>query len=115
MTETVSDTGRRTQVVDVGGTPIVIRELRDLQLVHIMRYSRVLSSNSVATDDKLNAIQRMMEILHSIVVQPTDLEFLIAAEERGEVSIEDMLGFVRAFQDDAPTKPAVRRGPRAKR
>lgn len=112
MTEPLSppDPGRRTQVVDIKGHSIVVRELMDLQIVHIMRYARILQSPNVSTDDKMEAVDQMLTILHNAVVQESDLAILVEAEKRGDVTISDMLGFLNGFQSDVPAKPVVRRG-----
>ena len=115
MTE---DKGRRTQIVSIAGRNIVVRELVDMQLMHLSRYAAILDNSNVELPEKMIAVERMLKILHTIVVQDSDREFLIEAEENGDVELSDLIGFVDAFQDEpAEKKPTVTRarGARAKR
>lgn len=107
MTE---DSGRRTEVVPVNGRSIVIRELTKLQLMHIARYGSILSNDNVAGGDKMAAVERMMDIMHSVVAQDSDREYLIEQEERGVIELDDLMGFINAFKDEpAEEKPTVKR------
>lgn len=98
-----------TRTVPLGGRQVVVKKLGDLQLVHLMRFAKILSSDNVAVDDKLALVPKMLDIIHSLVESPEDLEALEAMEMAGQLSISDYLEVVSAFQD-APAKPAVRRG-----
>lgn len=115
MTE---DSGRRTEIVPVNGREIVIRELTKMQLMHVGRYASILSNDNVAGADKMKAVARMMDILHTLVVQDSDREHLIKAEEEGLVDLEDLMGFINAFENE-PTeeKPTAKRtrSPRVRR
>lgn len=104
MTE---DAGRETRVVPVSGRNIVVRQLTDTQMLHLMRHAKILSSDSVEVPAKLDSMDRMLTILNSVVVQETDKDWLVQAQESGEVDIQDMVGWVNAFKADA--KPTVRR------
>jgi hypothetical protein len=101
------DQGRETRVVPVAGRNIVVRRLTDTQMLHLMRHSKILSSDAVTTEVKMLSMDRMLFILNSVVVQETDRQWLVEAQETGEVEIEDMVGWVNAFK--AETKPTVRR------
>lgn len=107
---TPEDTGRKTQVVTVGSRTIVVRELVDLQMMHLMRYANILQRDDVAVPDKLDAMTRMLGILNSCAVNEEDRRILSDAEESGEISLADMVSFIKAFQEPEDAKPAVRRG-----
>lgn len=107
---TPEDAGRKTQVVVVGSKTIVIRELVDLQMMHLMRYANILQRDDVAVSDKLDAMTRMLNILNSCAVNDEDRAILTEAEESGEISLADMVSFVKAFQEPEDAKPVVRRG-----
>lgn len=104
MTE---DQGRETRVVPVAGRNIVVRKLTDTQMLHLMRHAKILSSDAVENTIKLTSMDRMLVILNSVVVQETDKTWLEEAQESGEVDIQEMVGWVNAFNSEA--KPAVRR------
>lgn len=102
-------TDTETRTVPLGGRQITVKRLGDLQLVHLMRFARILQNDNVAVADKLDIIPKMMDVVHSIIVSPQDLEALVDLELAGDLGINDYLEVVRAFQD-APAKPVVRRG-----
>lgn len=108
---TVEDPGRETRLVPVAGRNIVVRQLTETQMLHLMRHAKILSAD-VENDLKLDSMDRMLKILNSVAVQDDDRNWLVEAQETGEVDIKDMLGWVRAFQDEK--KPTVRRA-RARR
>jgi hypothetical protein len=117
MTE---DQGRRTEIVPVQGRNVVIRELRDLQIMHLGRLASILSNGNVDNGTKMEATAQMLDILHTVVVQDDDRKFLVKAEMDGEIGLDDLMEFVNAFPDESDTeeKPAVKRstrGPRARR
>jgi len=105
MTE---DAGRETRVVPVAGRNIVVRMLTDTQMLHLMRHAKILSSDSVEIPGKLDSMDRMLTILNSVVVQETDKDWLVQAQESGEVDIKDMVGWVNAFKSENKA-PVVRR------
>ena len=102
-------TEQETRSVPLGGRQVLVRQLSDLQLVHLMRFAKILQSDGVAVEQKLDVIPKMMDVVHSIIQSPEDMEYLEGLELAGQLSINDYLEVVRAFQD-APAKPAVRRG-----
>ncbi len=108
MTQPTSDTGRKTQVVPIGSKTIVVKELTDLQMMHLARYANILQRDDVALTDKLDASTKMLNILHSCAANEEDRRILVDAEESGEVSLRDLVSFVKAFQEPED-KPAVRR------
>lgn len=104
MTE---DQGRETRVVPVGGRNIVVRQLTDTQMLHLMRHAKILAADGVDQGVKLDSMDRMLTILNSVVVQADDKKWLEEAQETGEVDIKEMVGWVNAFKSE--TKPTVRR------
>lgn len=109
----MTDDGRETRIVPVGGRNIVVRQLTETQMLHLMRHSKILSSSEVDVELKLDSMDRMLKILNSVAVQDSDREWLVEAQESGEVDLKSMMGWVNAFQ--AEEKPTVRRGARVKR
>jgi hypothetical protein len=111
MTEpTPQEAGRKTQIVPIGNKTIVVREMTDLQMMHLMRYANILQREDIDNTAKLAAVDKMLGILHSCVATEQDRAILVAAEEDGEISLTDLVSFVKAFQDEETPKPAVRRG-----
>jgi hypothetical protein len=110
MTE---DTGRETRVVPVAGRNIVVRQLTDAQMLHLMRHAKILASESMANDVKMESMDRMLKILNSVVVQDSDRDWLVEAQENGDVELAEMTGWVNAFR--TTDKVTVVRRTRAKR
>lgn len=108
MTEP-EDAGRATRVVTLGVRTIVIREMTDLQMMHMARYARILQREDVDIVTKLDASSLMLKVLHSCVANDADRQVLIDAEESGEVTLSDLVAFVRAPTVEE-SKPAVRQG-----
>lgn len=116
MTQPQTDTARQTQVVPINGRSIVIRQLVDTQMFHLLRHARIMEKDDVDRATKLDSVEKIFTLLHRMVVQPSDLEYLIEQEESGNVELKDLLVFMTSFQDQEPEKPKVRRGrPPAKR
>jgi hypothetical protein len=109
MTET-QDSGRETRLVTISGRTIVIRQLVDTQIVHLNRHSRILQKADIDIPTKLDSVDRMFTILHSMVADSNDLAFLVEQEEAGEIELKDLLAFIKVFGDDTEEKPKVRRG-----
>ncbi len=108
MTEPTPDAGRATRIVAIGARTIVVREMTDLQMMHMARYARILQREDVDILEKLDASALMLRILHACVANETDRQILLDAEEAGEVTLSDLVSFVKAPEvEDA--KPAVRR------
>ena len=102
-------TDTETRTVTLGGRQVTVKKLGDLQLVHLMRFAKILQSDSVAVEQKMDIIPKMLDVVHSLLVNPEELEALTDMELAGELNISDYLEVVSAFQD-APAKPTVRRG-----
>lgn len=105
---------RRTAVVPLGGENFTIRQLTDAQAMHLGRYAQILISDNVERDPKLQAMNRMLAILHSALVDQGQLERLIEMEEEGKVTLKELLVFDRKFreEEEAAAAPVVvrRRG-----
>lgn len=107
----LDDQGRRTQVIHLAGRAIVVKELIDSQMMHMGRYARILQRDDIAVSDKLEAMERMLKILHSCVANSVDRDFLIEQEEAGELSLRDMMGFVSGFNQQDAVPVVKRRAP----
>lgn len=108
---TPKDTGRKTQIVDVRGRSIVIRQLVDTQMFLLARWSRLLQRDDIEGDAKLELIDRMFTVLESVVVQEVDRAFLTDLMTAGDLDLRELISFVTAFNgEDAPAAPKVRRG-----
>ena len=47
---TPEDVARKTQVVSIGSKTIVVRELTDLQMMHLARYANILQRDDIGSD-----------------------------------------------------------------
>jgi hypothetical protein len=101
MTE--PDEGRQTRIVPVAGRSIVVKQMTDMQLLHLGRMASILRSDEVESDQKVAVAGKMLKILHSCV-SAADQEFLEEQEMIGNLTLRQMVGFVNAFQEpeDAP-------------
>jgi hypothetical protein len=107
------DPGRQTQIVPVCGRNIVVKKLTDIQMSLLLRGSRILSSDNVDNEQKMEMMEMMFTILDSVVVQDTDKAWVREKQIKGELELKDMTSWVTVFGDedeDAKKKPAVRRG-----
>lgn len=109
MTEPIEDAPRerRTLPVTLGGHEFIVKQLTDVQAMHLARHARLLTREDVSGEAKLEAADRMFSIIHSCV-DPEQVPFLIGLEESGEVELRDLVIFAKAFQEEAP-QPVVRR------
>jgi hypothetical protein len=112
MTEPQDRTERRTTTVPIGGHEFLIKELTDVQIMHLNRYARILAADNVAFDAKSEAMDRMFTIVHNCVMEADQLQFLIGLEENGDVTLRDLVVFAKAFTEPAAAEPTVvrRRG-----
>jgi hypothetical protein len=101
--------GGRT--VPVGGRDIHIKNLTDLQMLHLLRHAKILQKDDIDTEQKIESADRMFAILATIVTDPSDRTYLTKMEEEGKVELKDLLSFVNAADDSESEKPKVRRGP----
>jgi hypothetical protein len=102
-----------TRPVDVKGREIQVKELNDGQLSLMFREARLLQKDGVENGRKMAAVGRIFDILESVVVSETDREYLTDLTVAGELGLADLMGFLKAFAPQEPTKPAVRRRVRA--
>jgi hypothetical protein len=116
MTEPVTDTGRETRLIPIGDRMLVVRQLTDTQMVHLLRHSKILQADGVDRATKMDSVERIFRILHTVVVQQEDKDYLDEQEESGQVELKDLMPFVTAFSAE-PEKPKARRGrpPRVQR
>lgn len=103
------DGARDTRVIDVKGRPVVVRNLTDVQMALLMRYSRILQSDSVQIPQKLEAADKMFVILDSLVT-PADREYVTGLQESGDLELKDLVAWIKMFQEEQPQKAQVRRG-----
>lgn len=111
MTEPIDEEPRERRVksVPLGGELFTVTEFTETQLLHMGRYARILTRDDVAREDKFDAMDKMVNILHKCVPE-SERPRLIELEENGDVSLRDMVVFARAFkEDDASQAPTVRR------
>jgi len=113
----LEDYVRRTATITLAGLQLEIKELVDVQLMHLARYARILMRDGVPRGQKFEAMEQMLNILHKCVVDPQQLQELLDLEYAGEVTMKDMLVFGRHFVDQdrqaaatAPPAVAKRRG-----
>lgn len=108
---TNEDPGRETRLIEIKGRQVVVRQLRDAQMVLLLREAQMLQRDSVPTERKLLSITRLMDVLESAVVQESDRDYLTELNIAGDLELHDLLGVVRAFgKEEEKAKPAVRRG-----
>jgi|KBSMisStaDraftv2_1062788.scaffolds.fasta_scaffold494423_2 hypothetical protein len=113
MTQPEDRAERRTTTVPIAGHEFLIKELTDVQVMHLNRFARILAADNVAFDAKSEAMDRMFSIVHNCVVEAEQLQFLMSLEEEGEVTLRDLVIFAKAFNEKPETaEPAVvrRRG-----
>ena len=85
-----------------------VTEFTETQLLHMGRYARILNRDDVAREDKFDAMDKMVNILHKCVPE-SERPKLIELEENGDVSLRDMVVFAQAFKDNENETPTVRR------
>jgi|SRR5262245_4719431 len=112
MTNPEGPTERRIATVTLAGHEFSIRELTDVQIMHLNRHARILARDGVASEAKSESADRMFTILHNQVSDPEQLEFLVGLEENGDVTLRDLIVFATRFAKEDSEPPAVvrRRG-----
>lgn len=106
---TTPDPGNETRLVDIKGRTVVVKAMNDAQIALMARESRLLQRDSVEGSRKLTGVARMFDILESMVVQEEDQEYMTDLITSGDLTLNDLLGFVTAFKSE-DEKPKVRRG-----
>lgn len=113
-TPTSPDTGRETRIVEVKGRTIVVRKLKDTQILFLNREAILLGRGGLPEERVKAGMRRVLDVLESQVVQEVDREYLLDLVALGDLELKDLMGFIQAFRDDdaEPEKPKVRRGRR---
>lgn len=106
---TNQDPGKETQIVDVKGRSVVVKELVDAQLLILAREARLARNPETDSERRLTAVARIMDILETAIVQETDQEYVLDLAAKGKLELKDMLDFITVFTDEEE-KPRVRRG-----
>lgn len=108
---TSPDPGRETRIVPIKGRQVVVRALKETQMLLLARDAQMVQRDNVDGARKLAAIARMMEVLESAIVQSEDREFITDLQVSGELEIKDLFSVLTVFapDGDAP-KVGVRRG-----
>lgn len=94
----------------MGGRDIHIKNLTDLQMLHLLRHAKILEKDGIDMEQKLDSAERMFSILATIVVDPEDRSYLTKLEEDGTIELKDLLVFINGQESAEPEKPKVRRG-----
>lgn len=112
MIPAMTEPTRKTATINLNGREVTVLELTDAQMMHLGRHARILQSAAIDKDAKMESMERMSRILDSIVAEG-DREYVVGLQEAGELTLVQMVEFVKAFSaKKAPAK--VTRG-RAKR
>jgi hypothetical protein len=112
---TQPDSGKDTRLVPVHGRNIVVRQLQDAQLVLLAREARLAQRDDTDSGRRMTAVARAFDILESAIVQESDRDYILDLTVKGQLTLEDLLGFITAFESEQDEKPRVRRGRPAKR
>lgn len=106
----MTDPGNDTRLVDVKGRTIVVKQLKDAQLLLMRRDAARMMQDSVPNDEKVEAGGWILEAFESAIVQPDDHAYVLSLMRKGELELVDFLGFLSAFTETEPKKATVRRG-----
>lgn len=110
MTES-EDTGRPTRVIELGGRQIVVRQLKDTQLMLMAKEAQLITRKDIPNQRKLVGVTRLMEILESAIVQESDRDHVTDMNVAGKLELSDLLGVLTSFgEEKVDEKPVVRRG-----
>jgi len=114
MTEASTDTQEapETEMVDVQGRKVEIKQLNDAQIALMARDVRLLTKAGVDGTRKMDAVARMFSVLESVVLKQEDKDYMEDLIVAGELDLKQLTSFVTVFMEDeeeAP-KPKVRRG-----
>lgn len=107
---TIPDPGRETQLIEVRGRNLVVRQLIDTQMMLLAREAKILQRDDIDNSRKMDSVDRMFRILESAIVQPEDRDFLDELIVTGDLDLEELLTFVTVFNKNQDEKPKVRRG-----
>lgn len=95
--------------VTLGGHEFMVKKLTDVQLMHLARHARILTLDNVGYEAKLEAMDRMFLILHSVIPDPEQVQFLVGLEEAGKVDLGELTAIARIFMEAQQQTPVVRR------
>lgn len=105
------DPGRDTRIVEIKGRQVVVRQLKETQMLLLARDSQLVQREHVDGVRRLAAVARMLDILESAIVQPEDLSYITDLQVSGDLEIKDLFSVITAFASEANApKTAVRRG-----
>jgi hypothetical protein len=99
-----------TRLVEINGRTIVVRELKDAQLVLLARDAARLEDVTVSNRDKLSLAGGIMDMFESVIVQQQDKDFVLAETRAGRTELATFLGFLTSFQEADAPKVTVKRG-----
>lgn len=107
-----TDAGRETRIVPVQGRNIVVRRLIDAQLMQLNHEAELLQRDDIGIDRKRKGMDRMFRALLSVVVQPSDQEYMEDLMADGKLDLRELIGFATSFltEQEAGQSPRVRRG-----
>lgn len=109
----MTDNAPETRLVDVKGRTIVVKQLKDAQLLLMSRDQKVLEDPKVDDRTKLNVAGGVLDMFESVIVQAEDRAYVLALTRAGELELGDFVAFLSAFRvekEAEPVKPVVRRG-----
>lgn len=108
---TADNQARDTRVIPIKGRQIVVRQLKDIQIMMLTREAQVLSREDSDLPRRLLAATRLVDILESAIVQTVDRQYVTDLSIKGELELSDLTGLVTVFAaEPEPAKPVVRRG-----
>ena len=108
---TSPDPGRETRIIQIKGRQVVVRMLRETQMLLLARDAQLMQRDNVDGARKLAAVARMMEVLESAIVQPEDRDYITDLQVSGDLEIKDLFSVLTVFAPDSDTpKAGVRRG-----
>jgi len=112
----MTDPGNETRLVDVKGRTIVVKQLKDAQLLLMSRDAQLLAKDDVEPAAKVQAGAWILDAFESAIVQAEDKAYVLGLVRKGELELKDFLAFLTAFGETEVKKPVVRRGrpPRSK-
>lgn len=100
-----------TRIIPMKDRNIVVKQLKDIQLLLMSRDAELLGRDNVEPRQKLRAAGFIMDTFESAIVTEADREYVLGLARSGEIELEDMLVVLSAFrEEEAPVKPVVRRG-----
>ena len=110
----MTDNGTDTRLVDIKGRTVVIKQLKDGQLLLLGRDQRKLEDPQITDAEKMSTAIGVLDMFEASIVQPSDREYVMGLTRTGDLELKDFLSFLTAFQDPEatvePVKPVVRRG-----